>query len=366
MVRPGIDPLSEAGQRLIEADFLRLAPGFTPAGIRQVPRVDDLPDEDVELRRVLATNGVQSVVIIPVMVERESIGMLTLASLNRAREWPADRLPLMAMLGDLLGHAIQRERSARSLDRQREDLALASRLSVMGEMAAGIAHDVKQPLHAIRAFSASIERATTASPGPNGVAPASPDKLAYWAGRISELVDRADGIVCKYRDFCRSSPQEREMLPASLPVRDSLALLQVEIQERKVAVELQIDDNLPDIVGDRIQLQQVFVNLFKNACDELTEVATGQRRITVTGRRAEQGGEPGVQFSVRDFGRGMAESAADQLFTLFFTTKPTGTGLGLVICQTIVADHRGHIWYESANPGVTFHVWLPCAVETSP
>lgn len=363
---PGIEPLSESGQRLLEGDFLRLAPGFSPAGIRQIPRAGDLPDEEAELRRVLTTNGVQSVVIIPVMVEGEPIGMLTLSSLYRVREWPGDRLPLMAMLGDLLGHAVQRERTARSLDRQREDLALASRLSVMGEMAAGIAHDVKQPLHAIRAFSASIERATSAALLPNGVAPAGPDKLAYWAGRISELVDRADGIVCKYRDFCRSSPQERETLPASLPVLDSLALLQVEIQERQVTVELLLEAHLPQIVGDRIQLQQVFVNLFKNACDELAEVATERRQITVTGRRAVQGGEEGVQFSVRDFGRGIGASAADQLFTLFFTTKPTGTGLGLAICQTIVADHRGHIWYESSDPGVTFHVWLPCAAETSP
>lgn len=292
--------------------------------------------------------------------------MLSLASLRRAREWPAERLPLMAMLGDLLGHALQRERSARSLDRQREELALASRLSVMGEMAAGIAHDVKQPLHAIRAFSASIERATLAGIASNGADPPPPDKLAYWAGRISELVDRADGIVCKYRDFCRTAPQERETLSPSLPLQDSLALLQTEFQERSVAVELSLADDLPCVCGDRIQLQQVFVNLLKNSCDELAEVGPGRRKIAVTGRRAEHAGEDGVQISVRDYGRGVEESAADRLFTLFFTTKPTGTGLGLAICQTIVADHRGHIWHEPSDPGVTFHVWLPCAAETSP
>jgi C4-dicarboxylate-specific signal transduction histidine kinase len=304
-------------------------------------------------------------VIIPVSVELETIGMLSLVSLRRVKELPADRLPLMAMLGDPLGHAIQRERSARSLDRQREELALASRLSMMGEMAAGIAHDVKQPLHAIRAFSASIERATRAGIAPDG-APPPADKLAYWAGRISELVDRADAIVCKYRDFCRSSTQERERLPVSLPIRDSLAILQTELHEQGVTIEMSLGDDLPQIVGDRIQLQQVFVNLFKNACDELAEVESDRRRIVVTGRRSDRAGDGGVQISIRDFGRGLGQAAANQLFTLLYTTKPTGTGLGLAICQTIVADHRGHIWYESSDPGVTFHVWLPCAAETSP
>ncbi|WLD15417.1 ATP-binding protein [Planctellipticum variicoloris] len=362
---PGIDPLSDEGRRLMERDFLRLAPEITPARIRQVSRVEDLSQDEDSLRSVLLANGVKSIVIIPVSVELETIGMLSLVSLRRVKELPADRLPLMAMLGDLLGHAIQRERSARSLDRQREELALASRLSMMGEMAAGIAHDVKQPLHAIRAFSASIERATRAGIAPDG-APPPADKLAYWAGRISELVDRADAIVCKYRDFCRSSTQERERLPVSLPIRDSLAILQTELHEQGVTIEMSLGDDLPQIVGDRIQLQQVFVNLFKNACDELAEVESDRRRIVVTGRRSDRAGDGGVQISIRDFGRGLGQAAANQLFTLLYTTKPTGTGLGLAICQTIVADHRGHIWYESSDPGVTFHVWLPCAAETSP
>jgi PAS domain S-box-containing protein len=234
------------------------------------------------------------------------------------------------------------------------DLAHIDRVSTLGEMAASLAHEIKQPLAAaITSANSCIE--WLAHEPPNL------DRARAAAARIDKYGNRAAEIIDRIRSFYRKSPPRRELVDANGVIHEMLTLLKGEACRFSVAMHTDLSAELPKIMVDRVQLQQVFMNLMLNAIEAM---ADSGGEITV--KSELQDGQ--VQFSVRDTGVGLPSEKIDQIFSAFFTTKPQGSGMGLAISRSIVESHGGQLW-ASANSGggATFHFTLPIKItESSP
>jgi signal transduction histidine kinase len=244
---------------------------------------------------------------------------------------------------------------ARDRLRQLEDhLAHINRVSTLGEMAASLAHEIKQPIAAaITSANSCIE--WLAHEPPNL------DRARAAAARIDKYGNRAAEIIDRIRSFYKKSPPQRELVDVNGIIQEMLTLLKGEADRNSVAMRTELAPDLPKITADRVQLQQVFMNLMLNGIE-----AMGDSGGELTVKSQLQHGQ--LQFSVSDTGVGLPAEKIDQIFSAFFTTKPQGSGMGLAISRSIVESHGGQLW-ASANRGggATFHFTLPIQVtESSP
>ncbi len=234
------------------------------------------------------------------------------------------------------------------------DLAHIDRVSTLGEMAASLAHEIKQPIAAaITSANSCIE--WLAHEPPNL------DRARAAAARIDKYGNRAAEIIDRIRSFYKKSPPQRELIDVNGIIHEMLTLLNGEAARHSVAMGTELAAELPKITADRVQLQQVFMNLMLNAIEAMKD-SGGE----LTVRSELQDGQ--LQFSVSDTGVGLPTEKMDQIFSAFFTTKPQGSGMGLAISRSIVESHGGQLW-ASANSGrgATFHFTLPIQVtESSP
>jgi PAS domain S-box-containing protein len=271
--------------------------------------------------------------------------------------------PVLSNIGDLEGFVgsstdITERKSAeqeREKLRQLEaDMAHTNRVSTLGEMAASLAHEIKQPIAAaITSANSCIE--WLAHEPPNL------DRARAAAARIDRYGNRAAEIIDRIRSFYKKSPPQRELVDVNGIIHEMLTLLKGEADRYSVAMRTDLSVELPKITVDRVQLQQVFMNLVLNAIEAMKD-SGGE----LTVKSQLQGGQ--LQFSVSDTGVGLPMEKMDQIFSAFFTTKPQGSGMGLAISRSIVESHGGQLW-ASANSGggATFHFTLPIQVtESSP
>jgi signal transduction histidine kinase len=220
----------------------------------------------------------------------------------------------------------------------------------VGELAASIAHEVNQPLGAVVA-NATFCRQLLAAPTPD---------LGEVREVIEEIVQdgiRADEVIRRVRSLLRSGPAQRETLDLHGLIREVIALMQSEARARRVSLEIELAARPVLVVGDRVQLQQVVLNLLVNALDAMNDNGEQARTLRVASRTTEPGW---VEVTVHDTGVGLGEKELEQIFEPFYTTKAEGMGMGLSITQRIVEGHGGRIW-ATANPdrGATFHFMLP-------
>jgi PAS domain S-box-containing protein len=251
------------------------------------------------------------------------------------------------------------ERQAAQQERERlnqleADLAHINRVSMLGEMAASLAHEIKQPIAAaITSANSCIE--WLAHEPPNL------DRARAAAARIDKYGNRAAEIIDRMRSFYKKSPPQRELVDANQIIQEMLTLLKGEADRCSVAIRTELAEELPKITAERVQLQQVFMNLMLNAIEAMSD-SGGE----LTVKSELQDGQ--LQFSVSDAGVGLPMEKMDQIFSAFFTTKPQGSGMGLAISRSIVESHGGQLW-ASANSGggATFHFTLPIQLtESSP
>ena len=246
------------------------------------------------------------------------------------------------------------EQEREKLRQLEADLAHTNRVSTLGEMAASLAHEIKQPIAAaITSANTCIE--WLAHEPPNL------DRARAAAARIDKYGNRAAEIIDRIRSFYKKSSPQRELVDVNEIIDEMITLLKGEALRFSVALSTELSAELPKIMVDRVQLQQVFMNLMLNAIEAM---ADSGGELTVTSKR--QDGQ--LQFSVGDTGMGLPNEKMDQIFSAFFTTKPQGSGMGLAISRSIVESHGGQLW-ASANPegGATFYFTLPIQVtESSP
>ncbi|MDT7813945.1 MAG: hypothetical protein QOJ42_3861, partial [Acidobacteriaceae bacterium] len=231
------------------------------------------------------------------------------------------------------------------------DLAHINRVNTMGELTASLAHEIKQPIAAaITSANSCIEWLLHEPPNL--------DRARAAAMRIDKYGNRAAEIIDHIRSFYKKSPPQRELVDVNGVIDEMLSLLEGEANRSSVMLRTELAAELPKIMADRVQLQQVFMNLMLNAIEAMKD-AGGDLTLK---SQADVDGE--LLFSVSDTGVGLPTENLDQIFSAFFTTKPQGSGMGLAISRSIVESHGGRLWATAnAGRGATFHFTLPTATE---
>jgi len=230
------------------------------------------------------------------------------------------------------------------------DLAHINRVSTLGEMAASLAHEIKQPIAAtITSANSCIEWLAHEPPDL--------DRARAAAARIDKYGKRATEIIDCIRSFYRKSPPQHELVDLNGTIQEMLALLKGEADRYSVAMRTELSAELPKIMADRVQLQQVFMNLMLNAIEAMKD-SGGE--LTVKSELQDSQ----LRFSISDTGVGLPTEKMDQIFSAFFTTKPQGSGMGLAISRSIVDSHGGRLWVTAnSGRGATFYFTLPTAAE---
>ena len=252
-----------------------------------------------------------------------------------------------------------RKRAEEALRRGQAELAHASRVTTLGEFTASIAHEVNQPLTGV------INNANACL----ALVPDSDPNLQEVRSALAEIIedaDRASAVIVRVRQLARKAPLDKTLLNMKNVVSDVLALARYEIATRRVTVATELAESLPPAFGDRVQLQQVLLNLIVNGMDAMSSIEESRRVLKISGRDELQDGKPACLLSVQDAGVGLKPAEMDKLFEAFHTTKPQGMGMGLAISRSIIEAHGGRLWAESnREAGATFLFSLPAANNAS-
>jgi PAS domain S-box-containing protein len=248
----------------------------------------------------------------------------------------------------------ERKRAEEALRRSQADLAHVSRVTTMGELTASLAHEVNQPIAAAVTDANTCLRWLTRD---------HPDLAEARAAAMRIVKDGscAADIISRIRLLFKKGTPEREPVDVNEVVREMIVLLRSEATRYSVFFRTELAEDLPQIMGDRVQLQQVMMNLIMNSIDAMRDV-DGTRELTIKSQRAEN---EQLLVSVSDTGVGLPPQQADQIFNAFFTTKPHGTGMGLRISRSIVESHGGRLWAADTCPhGASFCFTLPTNAKT--
>jgi signal transduction histidine kinase len=228
------------------------------------------------------------------------------------------------------------------------ELAHINRVNVIGEMTASIAHEINQPLSGIVSNGSACLRWLSADP-PNL------EEAREAALRIARDGKRTGEIIARIRDLARKAATPKAKLDLNESVREVLALVADEARKKKISIHTEFAENLAPVLGDRVQLQQVVLNIIVNAMDAMTDSNKKQLRITTRYNENDQ-----VLVAVRDTGRGIDPGSMEKMFEPFYSTKSGGMGMGLSISRSIVRSHSGRLW-ATANEdmGATFQFTIP-------
>jgi signal transduction histidine kinase len=322
---------------------------------------DELPVEVRVDRQTFAELATQSHLSVPLAVDGTVIGALSLGVVTAERRWPDALIPRVRLLGEIFANALARRQADRQLWEARtetahyqERLAHLIRVHTVGEMSAAIAHEVNQPLMAIKNYALAAQRRLK-----EGSAP--PEKPHELLDKIVLQATRAGDVIQRLRSLVRKHDVETRELDLNRLVADTLKLVEMDCQWRDIRLETKLATDLPPVVADAIQIQQVILNLVRNAIEAL-EAHPGLVAPLVVIETARTGLHE-IEVTVSDHGPGLAPDEAEQIFDPFYSTKPSGLGIGLSICRKMIEAHGGRLW-TSPNPagGAVFHFTLPVTI----
>jgi len=249
--------------------------------------------------------------------------------------------------------AVRADQAEKALHQAQSELARVTRVTTLGELAASIAHEVNQPLAAIGADADACL---------NWLAADRPDLDSVREALTAIVKDghRAGAVITRIRTLLARSPLAHEPCDLTEVIRDVLPLVGPEIGRHGVLLQMALAPDLPQVMGDRIQLQQVLLNLLLNAAEAMREVPPVRRRMVIRATADHRDDGPWAIVAVEDAGVGFGEAEAPRLFEAFYTTKPGGMGMGLSISRSIIDSHRGRLWATAnVDHGATFHFALP-------
>jgi PAS domain S-box-containing protein len=242
-----------------------------------------------------------------------------------------------------------RKRAEEALRKANADLAHITRVMTMGEFAASIAHEVSQPLSAVVTNAEASLRWLAGRP-PNI------EKACEAVGRIVRDGKRTGEVIAQIRALCRKSGIKRQRLDMNEAIEEILALAQGELRTKRVALRADLATRLSPVLGDRVQLQQVVLNLVMNGIEAMSSVQDRPRELVI---RTQEGEDDQIVVTVEDSGTGLDPKITEQIFDAFYTTKDEGMGMGLSISRSIVQDHGGRLWATTnEGPGATFQFTL--------
>jgi C4-dicarboxylate-specific signal transduction histidine kinase len=239
----------------------------------------------------------------------------------------------------------ERKRAEEALRQAQAELAHAARVMTMGEMATSIAHEVNQPL-------SGVVINATATLGWLGADPPELEEAREAIRRIIRDGKRANEVLARVRALSRKGTTEKEWLDLNTAVQEVVGLAQGEINRTRVTLQTAFAVDLPRVFGDRVQLQQVVLNLILNGIEAMSGVVDRRRELTISTHREDP---DRVRVVVKDSGIGLDPEKANQIFDAFYTTKRSGMGMGLSISRSIVENHGGRLWaVPNADHGTTF------------
>lgn len=266
--------------------------------------------------------------------------------LSVGEAWLGERRIFTGFIRDLT----ERQQTLLRLQDLQSELAHVGRVSEMGTLASSLAHELNQPLTAVASYCESARDLLDGEPDP--------DTLALVKEALDEAAQqaiRAGQIVRRLRDFMSTGETERHVESLQRLINEANALALVGSREHGIDVQLELDPSADCVLVDRIQIQQVLVNLIRNAIDAMLD-----SEVRCLALRTARDGKGLVEVTIEDTGSGISEAIAAQLFQPFVTSKQNGMGIGLSICRTIIEAHGGRIWFEPrANGGTAFHFTVP-------
>lgn len=238
----------------------------------------------------------------------------------------------------------------RRAEEERQALAHANRITTMGQLTASIAHEVNQPIAAV------VTNAQAALRWLN-MRPPDPEEVRQALDRIVRAGRRAGDVISRMRALVMKAPPRRDRLDINETIREVIALMRSELRRTGIALQTRLADGLPLVQGDRVQLQQVMLNLILNAVEAMSGSHAGARELLIS---TEEDEANCVRVAVRDSGPGLEPDSLDRLFDAFYTTKPEGMGMGLSICRSIIEAHGGRVWATPNPPrGAVLQFTLP-------
>ena len=302
---------------------------------------------------IAAREGLHAAFAFPVLLSGEVLGVIDFFS-REIREPDQDLLDMMITVGSQIGQFIERKRAEDTVRKIQLELAHVVRVSTLGELTATIAHEINQPLGAI---------VNNAGASLRWLAAQNVDEVRQSIERVIKDGHRASEIISRIRALLKKSAPQKDLLHLNDTISEIMSLVGPELQAHEVAIHTHLSPDVPAVLGDRIQVQQVLLNLMMNAIEAMIITKEGPRELWVG---AEKHDAQYVVVRVQDSGPGIAPPQQDRLFEAFYSTKPGGLGMGLAICRSIVEAHGGRLW-ATANEdrGAAFHFTLPIKEERS-
>ena len=273
-----------------------------------------------------------------------------LHAVARATRDPDGQLEYIAAIQDVTARRLSEE----ARDKARSELAQVARMMSLGTLAASIAHEINQPLSGILTNASTCQRML-------GAAPPNIEGALETARRTIRDANRASEVITRLRALFNRKETATELVDLNEATREVIALSLSGLQRNEVVVRADLADNLPRVTGDRIQLQQVILNLLRNGSEAMSTIDDRPRHLVIS---TDRDGEDRVRLSVKDVGVGFEPQAADKLFEGFYTTKNDGMGIGLSVSKSIIESHHGRVWAaRNDGPGATFSFSIPCQRE---
>lgn len=308
---------------------------------------DVLHDANFLAAPIAAREMLHAAIGFPILLGSEILGVAEFFS-REIRPPDQDLLNMMATIGSQLGQFIEREGAEEMVQKTQLELAHVARVATLGELTASIAHEINQPLGAIVNNAGACLRWLAAH---------NLQEAKQSAEQVIQDGHRASQIIRGIRDLVRKTPLQKEWLDINEAIREVLVLVRRELQGYGVTVHTHLSDDVPAILGDRIQLEQVLLNIIMNAIEAMSSAGDGPRRLQVN---SEKHDADHLVVTVQDSGPGLDAVHLDRLFQAFFSTKPRGLGMGLAISRSIIEAHGGRLWATpNEDRGAAFRFTVP-------
>lgn len=301
--------------------------------------------------------GIKSKVSIPISVGGTLRAVISLSSLKQDFLWTDERVERIKLLGEIFANALERKKAERDAQQLRSELAHISRLSTLGVLTGSFAHEINQPLAAIMSNAQTAQRIL--------------DALEVDSEQLKEILtdiiadtSRASDVIQKLRAMIKKVEIEKKPIDINNVIEEVVSFVSKDAEAKNISIHLESDPELPHVLSDRVQLQQVMLNLLINAFEAMISQTPERRRLII---RTGMFDKNNIQVALQDEGMGIEEGKLEEIFIPFNTSKPDGMGLGLSVNQSIIESYGGRIWAEN-NPGngATFYFTLPILEKVEP
>jgi signal transduction histidine kinase len=332
-------------------EFPSAAERVKTEGVIVLQNSEDMPAGSEHDRASLVRHGLGSAVFVPLKSGGHMDGLIVIMTRTTSTEWGEPLLGKLRIAADVFANALARMRAETALRESRDHLARLTRVSAMGELAASLAHELNQPLTGILSNAQAARHLLEATERDERV------ELQNIVRDVAEDAMRAGDVVWRMRDLLRKSATELAPVDLNELVTLVAKIVTSDSIIRQVSLRLDLSPHAPTVKGDRVQLQQVVLNLLLNALDAASTSDHHPRLVLV---KTEAIDHHPIHLFVRDTGPGLLPGSEHRVFEPFYTTKKSGTGMGLAIARSIVEAHGGSIWAATdRDGGAEFHLTLP-------